>query len=288
MRARTNFTIDAIALLGYLVSTNPASTGTPLHEWVSVGIALVAFVHLVLHWSWAVRTVRRFLGRIGRLSRMYLAIDALLLLTFVSVGLSGMMVSQSVLRPLGWVVAEDSVWHAVHSQSATVLLVLMGVHLGQHWRWITTAVRHRILRPLMGASADVSETRPHAERGARTTMAASLGGMRDLARHTAQAGLLVALIAGAVFGLASRPGIDLGVPWLTMPGGSGSGRTVEEAVAHDAGPDAGPSSAVKANDHTAQDTLTRAAVRGAHAFLLLGVAMLVTIGIDDTVRPRGR
>lgn len=284
MRARTNFTIDVIALLGYLVSTNPASTGTPLHEWVSVGIAFVAFVHLVLHWSWATRTVRRFLSRIGQLSRMYLIIDTLLLLAFVSVGLSGMMVSQSVLKPFGWVVAEDSVWHSVHSQSATVLLVLMGVHLGQHWRWITTAVRHRIVRPLLGTSAGTG-TR---ERSARRSLTTVTGDLREFTRQAAQAALLIAVLAGCLYGIASRPGVDLGVPWLTMPGGSGSGRTVEEAVAHDIGPAEGPSSAVKANDDTASDTLTRAAVRGAHAFLLLGVAMLVTIGIDDTVRPRGR
>lgn len=284
MRARTNFTIDVIALLGYLVSTNPASTGTPLHEWVSVGMALVAFVHLVLHWSWATRTVRRFLGRIGRLSRMYLIIDVLLLLAFVSVGLSGMMVSQSVLKPLGWVVAEDSVWHAVHSQSATILLVLMGVHLGQHWRWITTAVRHRIIRPLLGTS-DGTGAR---ERSERRGITAVTGNAHEFSRQAAQAALLIAVVAGCLYGIASRPGVDLAVPWLTMPGGSGSGRTVEEAVAHDIGPSEGPSSALKANDDAAQDTLVRAAVRGAHAFLLLAVAMLVTIGIDDTVRPRGR
>ena len=42
MRTRTNLLIDALALSVYLLAANPAITGIAVHEYVSLGFALVA------------------------------------------------------------------------------------------------------------------------------------------------------------------------------------------------------------------------------------------------------
>lgn len=286
MRARANFAIDALAIVLYVVATNPASTGTPVHEWVGVCVAFVAFVHLASHWSWTVRTVKRLLGVAGRMPRVNLLVDTTLLVAFVTVVMSGLLVSRSALKPLGWLVPENSVWHAVHSQSATVLLVLMGVHLGLHWGWIASALRHRIFRPMLHPVGTFVHLRDRAVEGWRLDWRGARDSIGAACRHTAEAALLIAILAACVFGLATRTNGPLLATWLTMPGGSGTGLSANVRTAQTAGLSA---AGVTNPGDTAESQLvspaTRAVIRSAHAFLLLGVAMLAAMGLGDALKP---
>jgi len=286
VRARANFAIDALAIVLYVIATNPAGTGTPVHEWVGIGVAFVAFVHVASHWSWTVRTVKRFLGVAGRMPRINLLIDTLLLFAFVTVVMSGLLVSRSALKPLGWLVAEGSVWHAVHSQSATVLLVLMGAHLGLHWSWIASALRHRIFRPMLHPVGTFVHLRDRAVDEWRLDWRGTRDSIGVAGRHTAEVALLIAIFAGCVFGLATQTHGHLLATWLTMPGGSGTGLSATARAAQATGVSA--PSTLDPGD-TAESQLVspamRAAIRSAHAFLLLVMAMLAAVVVGDLLKP---
>jgi len=101
----------------------------------------MAFVHLVVHWELTVHAARRFLIRLGSIPRVNFVIDAALLAAIVACVMSGLAVSRSALSFLGRAVSDTRVWHAVHAESSTVLLALIGVHLGLHWSWAASVMR---------------------------------------------------------------------------------------------------------------------------------------------------
>jgi len=216
MRARTNLLIDAVILAGYLVATNPVTTGTPVHEWLSIGLALVALAHLVIHWDWTVRAARRLLTSLGALPRINLLVDAALLAAIVTCVMSGLAVSRSALSFVGRTVSDASIWHAVHSESSTVLLALVGVHLGLHWSWIASTVRHQVIGPLLRPRA--RSTASAARRAERRTPTVLARRASEATANTAAVMLVVAVLAGAVWFIA--PASQGHLAWLVLPGGA--------------------------------------------------------------------
>lgn len=150
MRTSRDLIIDAVLLLAYLVSANPATTGLAIHEWISIGVLLVALVHTVLHWDWTLETARRFFGKLAVAPRWNLVIDAGIFLALIVVTVSGLGVSRYVLIAFDYVAPGYFVWKPMHAISAVVLLALVIVHLVMHWKWVAAAVKTRVLAPLRG------------------------------------------------------------------------------------------------------------------------------------------
>jgi hypothetical protein len=286
VRARNNFAIDVLAALVYVISTNPVATGTPAHEWAGIGVAFVVLVHLVGHWRQTAGMLQRFFGQLGRLPRLNLAVDAPLMIAFITVVMSGLLVSRSALRPLGWVVSESSVWHAVHSQSATVLLVLMGVHLGLHWSWISSAIRHRVFRPILHPAATWSWARGTVLRWRPIDLKGELRSLARVGRYTVQAVVLVVVIAAGIYGLTVTTNGAFLAAGLTMPGGSGAGLSAEPPSARAAGRSGSVAVDMRAEaESSGVSESLLAAIRSAHAFVILGLAMLAAAVVGDLVRP---
>lgn len=154
MKVRTRFLVDAVALVLFVVAMNTAATGIPLHEWLSVGVAGLIVFHLVTEWDWTIHVVTRFFRRLAGLSRLHLFVDVVLFVAFVLVMLSGFLVSQSIVPLLGGQVPFGPTWRIVHALSADLALVVLGVHLGLHWRWVVSASRHLGARPSEAEGTD--------------------------------------------------------------------------------------------------------------------------------------
>lgn len=138
---KENLAIDAVALIAYLVVANPALTGVGLHEWLGLGVFVVFFVHLLTHMDWAVEALRGSSahptwGRTGNL-----VLDALIIVVFMTVALSGIMVSGTVLPALGLYAEGYYFWDPLHAMSAKALLALLLVHVVVHWKWIVRFVK---------------------------------------------------------------------------------------------------------------------------------------------------
>lgn len=142
-KTRKSLIVDLVALAVYLVSANPALTGVPAHEWVGIGVFVVFFVHMVQHVDWVSETVRSMFnhpsaGRIG-----YFVLDVLILVSFVTCTVSGVLISGTVLRTFGLFADGYFFWDPLHAASAKVLLALLIVHLALHWRWIVRHLKRR-------------------------------------------------------------------------------------------------------------------------------------------------
>ena len=125
---------DAAALVVYLVAANPALTGVAAHEWLSLGLLVVFFIHVALHVG-GLRAAR------SKAPRANLALDALILVALAVVAVSGIMVSGAVLPALGLHATGYFFWDPLHAASAKALLALLLVHAALHAGWVAAYAR---------------------------------------------------------------------------------------------------------------------------------------------------
>ena len=136
MNARRTLVADAVVLAAYAVAANPAVTGIPLHEWVSLAVVLVALIHLGARCLKPLESARS-----GATGAARSALDLALLVSLAAVAVSGVMVSGDVLPSLGLFATGYFFWGPLHATAAKVLLALILVHLAVHARWIVGAIR---------------------------------------------------------------------------------------------------------------------------------------------------
>ncbi|WP_442506141.1 DUF4405 domain-containing protein [Novipirellula sp. SH528] len=145
--------LDLCMFIGMVLILAPQATGIAVHEWASFLIIIPFFLHLIFAWKWIVNTTRRFLKRIPGDARFNYVLDWLLFFLFVTASFSGVVISEAALPTLGIHVTIDPFWSAIHDISANLLMLVIGIHLAMHWRWIVTNFEKYILRQPARASA---------------------------------------------------------------------------------------------------------------------------------------
>jgi hypothetical protein len=148
MSQKTNLYVDIAILIGFLVAYEPALTGIAFHEWLSLAFASAMIVHLLLHWDWVVQITLQFFRKLFHSSRLNYVINLALLIDFVTIMLSGLMISRSVLPAFGLQIAINSAWRFLHFSAANFSLVLIGLHLALHWKWILSTTKRYLFAPL--------------------------------------------------------------------------------------------------------------------------------------------
>lgn len=145
--ARKNWWLDVGLFAAFLISTAPHFTGMAIHEWLGLALGATVVVHLLFHWQWLVSVTRRFLRRLPGATRLNWALNLLLFLAFITVVLSGVLISESALPLLGIQLAPNTAWRGLHTLSADLALILVAVHVGLHWPWLVATFRRIIWRP---------------------------------------------------------------------------------------------------------------------------------------------
>lgn len=141
MDAKKNLVIDALALGVYAVVANPVLTGITVHEWAGLGLAAVFLVHAAAHADWAADALRSARREPSWVRTGNLVLDALIVVSFMVVTVSGLMVSGAVLQAFGLYVPSYYFWDPLHAVAAKVLLALLLVHVVVHARWIVRMLR---------------------------------------------------------------------------------------------------------------------------------------------------
>jgi hypothetical protein len=148
---KTNLLIDTGIFFAFLVVMSPNFSGIAVHEWLSLALAAAVVVHLLLHWKWIVGVGARFFKKLWHASRLKFVVDALMFVAFVAVMLSGLLISKSALPALGLPMVEASrVWRMLHSASADVSVLLVGLHFALNWDWVVGMLRRYVIAPLAG------------------------------------------------------------------------------------------------------------------------------------------
>lgn len=131
---KTRYVIDVLLLVFFILANVP-QVNLPFHEWISFVFLVPFMLHLLLHYDWIVKIPRQFFQGISGEVRFNLVFDCVLYLMMIFVVVSGILASEVVL-PLFLPFEALQFWTEVHHKYSNLLIILVGVHLGMHWRWI--------------------------------------------------------------------------------------------------------------------------------------------------------
>ncbi|HNK64355.1 MAG TPA: DUF4405 domain-containing protein [Anaerolineales bacterium] len=147
---RTRFWIDVFIFGGFLIALEPHSTGTPLHEWLTLSAFSVLIVHFLFHWEWFLRTTTKFFQNLFHISRLNYVLAIVVFVGFITIITSGLMISESVSPTIGLYLDAGRGWGKIHELAANLTLLAVALHFALHWDWIRNTFVKIILDPLFG------------------------------------------------------------------------------------------------------------------------------------------
>jgi hypothetical protein len=147
--AKVNLWVDLVIFAVMMLVLSPGLTGLSLHEWLGLSIGAGVVIHLLLHWQWIIAVIRRFFSELPLPSRINLILNTALFIDLTVAIFSGLMISREVLPMFGLVVQGGRQWVGLHVLSANLILVLTGLHVALHWKWIANSTQRYVLSPIV-------------------------------------------------------------------------------------------------------------------------------------------
>lgn len=138
---KVDYWLDAALLVAFVLDESFRFTGLSVHEWIGLGFGVALLVHLTLHWEWVLRTTRRLVGSLPGRERVRWIVDLLLLVAMTMCVASGVLISRSALPAIGYRPLGGAFWSGLHSATADLSVLFVGVHLALGWQWIVTVSR---------------------------------------------------------------------------------------------------------------------------------------------------
>ncbi len=145
-RNLVNLLLDSAVFVAFLATTSPRLTGLAIHEWLSLALGAALITHLLLHWSWIVCVTQRFFGKTSWNSRVNYLLNTLLFIAFTVITFTGVMISEVAMPLIGVRFAHDALWRQLHYQASDIAVILIGLHVALHWRWIVNVTRRLLTR----------------------------------------------------------------------------------------------------------------------------------------------
>jgi len=144
---RIKFVLNIALAIVFLLLMDPRSfLNLPFHEWAGLIIGLFFLLHKILNWSWIKKVTLSFFNRVHIKARVNYLLDVLLLAGIILIILSGIAISRTI--DFSWLQLGGShfFWRAMHVSSSMFVLVLFGVHLGLHWKWVLQRLNLKKIR----------------------------------------------------------------------------------------------------------------------------------------------
>jgi cytochrome b561 len=73
-------------------------------------------------------------------------LNALLFVAFTAIIFTGVMISEIAMPLLGLQLEGDGLWRQVHRLATDAAVILTGLHVALHWRWIASTTRRLLAR----------------------------------------------------------------------------------------------------------------------------------------------
>ena len=141
-KQKTNWWIDVLLLLNFLVTFFLDITGLIAHQWLGILSFAIAAFHLFLHRKWIRTTAKHFFRKRFGKERLYFAVDLSIMLGFVSITLTGVVMSTW----LNLALPNYDSWRTLHIFNSITTLVAILLKLVLHMRWIEQATRKMLTR----------------------------------------------------------------------------------------------------------------------------------------------
>ena len=136
-----NLIVDSVIFLIFLVVEAPRFSGQTVHEWLGIAIGAGVITHILLHWQWVIEISLRFFGKAQWSARINYILNILLFIAITTIIFTGLMISETVVPLFGITVTQNNLWRSVHTTTASVFIVLVGLQVALHWQWFANLVR---------------------------------------------------------------------------------------------------------------------------------------------------
>lgn len=150
--------VDVTLFIAFLLVMNVPLTGLAVHEWLGIAIGAGLVAHLVQHGNWLATVTQRFRAATSLRNRLNYAMTGLLFIAFVSIIVSGLVISEAALPWLGVTTSSPVFWLWLHLVSVDFVLLLTALHIALNWTWITSSFDRFVTKPLKARNA---RRRPH-------------------------------------------------------------------------------------------------------------------------------
>lgn len=171
-----------------------------VHEWLGVVFVAALLVHLLLQWSWIASATGQLRAPRTPRVRINYTLNALLFIVMTFALASGFVISRAVLPALDMHPSGNFVWTKIHKLFSTLVLVIIGLHLGMNWHWVKTFVLGLPAKLGSGFSRSRTSLTPRSEevKAARKLGSGIASVTRRLAATMIAAGVVVIVLCGLV------------------------------------------------------------------------------------------
>lgn len=131
---KLNLFLDLALVIAFAIEMEAHFTGIHNHELLGLTFGIAVLVHLVLHWDWIVSVTKRFFDKVIHESRLNYVLNVALFVDIIVVIATGILIS----RTLGLNLGRNDAIQPIHLLASYFSLVLVGLHVALHWKWIIT------------------------------------------------------------------------------------------------------------------------------------------------------
>ena len=138
--------LDVIMISILVLLYNSHVFAMAFHEITGLVIGSLFIIHCLFNKKWIAAITTKFFSKsLAPRIRIGYIIDLLLVISFLLIIISGIRTSQ-VLFPM-LADGKDSPWRSVHHFFAGVSIILVGVHLGLHWDFVSNMLKKMLRIP---------------------------------------------------------------------------------------------------------------------------------------------
>jgi cytochrome b561 len=143
--------VDTTMLVAFAALMSPGEvSGFKWHEWIGVAFIPLFVIHVVLSWNWIVGAWRRLRRDAESRTKLNFLLNGTLALMMLVVIASGLVVSAYAVPALGIQSAASRRWEQLHNFTSTLVLVVVGLHVGLNWSWVKNAWRRYVVSLFTG------------------------------------------------------------------------------------------------------------------------------------------
>lgn len=146
---KKNLVIDSLIFVAFLTMESPNLSGNTIHEWLGIALLGTIVVHLLMHWSWITSVGKTFFKKLWHSSRLKFVLDILVFFSFITVSLSGIMISKTALPALGINLDQlGGSWRQLHKLAADAAILLIGLHFALNWGMVVKMFKKYVFSPI--------------------------------------------------------------------------------------------------------------------------------------------
>lgn len=128
MKGKCKIVLDVIMLIMMLTLFDKQFISMAYHEIAGLILLALIIVHIALNIKTAAAMCKKFL-RVPPAIKVGLVVDILLLVCFVLLGVSGVLISHTVLTGIS---SDNVIFKQLHMFAGGLSVILLGVHIGLH------------------------------------------------------------------------------------------------------------------------------------------------------------